>query len=70
MKTTAKTAVTQDRHIQISLKIDSDSAFQKLTKANSSIPSWVLGEEIAKRLDKGRRNIEINLSNLFLAHQV
>ena len=58
------------RNIQISLRIEDEAALKKLTKENSAMPSWILGEEIAKRLDKGRRSIEINLSSLFLSHQV
>jgi hypothetical protein len=70
MKTIENTAVKESRCIQISLRIEDEAALKNLTKENNTMPSWVLGEEIAKKLDKGRRSIEINLSALFLAHQV
>ena len=70
MKTTSKTVVTEARNIQISLRVENEATFQKLTQANSSMPSWVLGEEIVKRLEKGRKSIQINLSDLFLVNQV
>ncbi len=75
MKMTAKMAKTgkketEGRNIQISLRVENEAAFQKLTQTNNTMPSWVLGEAIAKKLDKGRRNIEINLSDLFLVNQV
>jgi hypothetical protein len=70
MKTAVIKETREARNIQISLRIDDESALKKLTKANSTMPSWVLGEEIAKRLNNGIRGIEINLSSLFLAHQV
>ncbi len=73
MKTNAKTVATEAkkaRSIQISLQVENETTFQKLTQTNSAMPSWVLGEEIVKRLDKRRRNIEINLTDLFFTHQV
>jgi hypothetical protein len=70
MKTTEKTAEMGVRSIQILLTIENESTLQKLTQENSTMPSWILGEEIAKRLGKGRSYININLSNLFLVHQV
>ncbi len=59
------------KDFHITLKIQDTDALKKLTTDKNTLPSWVLGEEIVKKLKQGMNaNIQINLSELFLKYNV